>query len=170
MAWSWVRPTDPTLLSGRPLLDLGCGDGQTLSALTEPDGLRVGVDRSLEALRGARRMAVPLLGAEAAALPFASATFAVVLAADLFHHVDDESLGRALREIRRVLRPGGRLVAWWYHSPGRGGPGSPAHPRRREEVEGAAVSAGFAAVSALELSASLEPLPPTTGLVAEAGS
>jgi ubiquinone/menaquinone biosynthesis C-methylase UbiE len=47
--------------------------------------------------------------ADVQALPFADASFAVVLANFMLYHVPDRP--RALAEIRRVLRPGGRLVA-----------------------------------------------------------
>jgi hypothetical protein len=55
MPHSWIRPVSPTVLAERPLLDIGTGDGQTLAALAQGAGIRVGVDRSLPALRMAAR-------------------------------------------------------------------------------------------------------------------
>ncbi len=164
MPWAWVRPVDMGLLEGRPLLDLGTGDGQTLAALVEPRGLVVGADRSSEALRAARGKGFALMAADATALPFRSGTFDTVLAGDLFHHLDDAALRAVVGEVRRVLRGGGRLVAWWYGSAGREAPDTPRHPRRFEDVETA--SDGFSVIR-LELEMSLEPAPPTVGLVAE---
>jgi SAM-dependent methyltransferase len=46
--------------------------------------------------------------ADAGGLPFADASFDVILIRDLLHHLPDRS--RALLEARRVLRPGGRLT------------------------------------------------------------
>jgi SAM-dependent methyltransferase len=46
--------------------------------------------------------------ADAERLPFGDATFDLVVLADVIEHVS--SVGQAMREVRRVLRPGGRLV------------------------------------------------------------
>jgi ubiquinone/menaquinone biosynthesis C-methylase UbiE len=43
-------------------------------------------------------------------LPFADATFEVALSSVMFHHLPDDSLEQGLREIRRVLKPSGRLL------------------------------------------------------------
>ncbi|MGH2760345.1 MAG: class I SAM-dependent methyltransferase [Actinomycetota bacterium] len=164
MAWAWVRPADRRVLEGRPLLDLGTGDAQTLSALVEPRGLVVGVDRSSEALAAGKGRGFRLVGAEAHAVPFAAGTFDTVLAGDLFHHVDDERLSEVLAEVRRILRDGGRLVAWWYEVSGRQSPDAPRYPRLFEEV---ARAARGLRVDRLELEMTLEPAPPTVGLVAQ---
>jgi SAM-dependent methyltransferase len=165
VTWTWARPTDPTLLDGRPLLDLGTGDGQTLTTLVE-DGLIVGLDRSIQALGAARRAGIErLVCASSDDLPLRDDRIGSVLAADLFHHLTDERLARALSEIRRVLRPDGSLVAWWYEHAGRPGPDAPAHPRSFELVADAIAEAGMKA-TALELEFSIEPVPPTVGVLA----
>jgi SAM-dependent methyltransferase len=151
------------------LLDVGTGDAQTLLALTAPDGLRVGIDRSPDALRAARGSGLAVaVTASAAALPFMSGTFRAVLAADVFHHADDGTLAHILAEARRVVAVGGRLVAWWYAVPGRGGHGDPRFPRPYERVAGLVAAAGFRDVVPLELELGLEPSPPTVGLRAGA--
>jgi SAM-dependent methyltransferase len=122
VAWTWIRPADTSLLSGRPLLDLGTGDGQTLEELA-PDGFTVGVDRHRGLLRPGA------VNASADALPFLDHTFAVVLAADLFHHLDRLALMRTLDEVRRVLRPDGRVVAWWFKKTPDRLPDAPRYPR-----------------------------------------
>lgn len=163
-----MRPANASVLEGRPLLDLGCGDGQTLRTLITGPGLAVGLDGSLDALLAARRSGVrPLVRAVASALPFADATFACVLVGDLFHHLDDDGLATVLAESRRVLGHGGRVVAWWYERPGRGGPGAPRYPRGYDAVAAAARAAGMGA-EPLELELTVEPAPPTVGLVATA--
>lgn len=164
MPWTWVRPADPSVLEGRPLLDLGCGDGQTLATLVPPGGLVVGCDHRPGALRAASRsVRVALVAGDAGALPFVDGAFEVVLCGDLFHHLDDGSLMEALRGIRRVLRPGGRLVAWWFGAPGRGGPDVPAQPRPLEAVEAIARTAGLRDVRELAV-VPVEPGPATVGL------
>jgi dolichyl-phosphate beta-glucosyltransferase len=92
-----------------PLLDVGCGGGAMLAEAPSP-GEAVGVDLAPGALRHARARGVRnLAAADAAALPFASASFATVLALDVLeHHPRPEEM---LAEIRRVLRPGGLLIA-----------------------------------------------------------
>lgn len=167
MSWTWVRPRDPSALSGRPLLDLGVGDAMTTGALAGGAGLVVGVDASGDALRAARRTGrLVLVRAFAERLPFIDATFATVLAADLFHHLADDDLGRVLDETARVLRPGGRLVAWWYAEPRRPGPGAPSRPRGYGDVADAVMRGGFLETKPLELELSVQPSPPTVGLVA----
>jgi SAM-dependent methyltransferase len=164
MPWTWIRPADERLLEGRPLLDVGTGDGQTLRALIEPKGVVVGVDRSLAPMRNLARSEVHVAAAEATSLPFVDRCFAVVLAGDLFHHLDDAELARVLDEFRRVLREEATLVAWWYGEPGRSGVDAPRHPRPYEVI----VSAfeGFGSVEPLELAPTVDAGPPTAGVIA----
>lgn len=92
----------------RRALDLGCGTGLNLDHLSryaEP----VGTDFSEEALHFCRERGHELLcKADAALLPFANGDFDIVTALDVIEHLDDDLL--ALRELRRVLRPGGLLI------------------------------------------------------------
>ncbi len=160
MAWAWVRPADPTLLSGRPLLDLGTGDG----ALDVGSGLVVGLDRSEGILRVAK--GGPFVAGEGQAQPFRDASFAVIVAGDLFHHLDDATLDAVLEEVERVLLRDGTLVAWWYEKPARPGPEAPRYPRGFETVARMTRAAGFVRIERLALEFTLEPAPATVGLVA----
>jgi SAM-dependent methyltransferase len=136
VAWAFVRPSDERILDGRPLLDLGTGDAQTRDALA-PDGFVVGVDRTTSLLRAGD------VGAFAHRLPFADGVFATVLAADLFHHLDDTHLAATLAEVVRVLRPDGVLVAWWYEHTPDTAPDAPRFSRPYEVVAEAARQAGL---------------------------
>jgi ubiquinone/menaquinone biosynthesis C-methylase UbiE len=91
-----------------PTLDLGCGTGRNLPLLP-PGTVAVGLDPSWHALIRARRRApdVPLVMGRAEALPFRGETFDTVLSGLAFCSVPDPREG--LLEVRRVLRPDGRL-------------------------------------------------------------
>jgi ubiquinone/menaquinone biosynthesis C-methylase UbiE len=106
--------------AGGELLDVPCGFGRHTVALAR-DGRRVtGVDRSATLLEEARRRAgdlpVELVQADYRDLPFADGRFDAAL--NLFTslgYLGDEEDTRVLQEIRRVLRPGGRLVVEILH-------------------------------------------------------
>jgi len=102
----------PAHPAGR-LLDVGCGTGALLQTLghTHPELDLVGVDPVPEMLAVARRRApsaTALSRAWAEALPFADDTFDLVVSCNMFHYIRQPAA--ALREMSRVLRPGGALL------------------------------------------------------------
>jgi len=91
-------------------LDAGCGTGNNLKHLTG-SGPGLGVDLSDEALRFCRSRGVAVARADLLALPFSGATFDCVTSFDVLYHrwvADDDA---AVREMARVLKPGGLLLA-----------------------------------------------------------
>jgi len=93
---------------GDRILDVGCGTGATMSDL-ENHGWVVGLDRSMSALKFCRtRQLSRLVSSEAGEIPFRDDTFDAVVALDVLEHVEDDS--QVLREIERVLRPGGLVI------------------------------------------------------------
>jgi SAM-dependent methyltransferase len=102
---------DGLALAPRAILDVGCGVGTNLDLLAAhyPEARLHGIDVLRDPLRYcASDRSVPVCQADAAALPFASASFELVCALDTLEHVEDDA--RALRELLRVLRPGGTLL------------------------------------------------------------
>jgi SAM-dependent methyltransferase len=90
------------------ILDVGCGTGANLQMLSQ-FGAAEGVDVSAEALDFCRaRGLVDVKQGAAEHIPFADASFDLVTGLDVVEHLDDDIGG--LREMQRVLRPGGRVV------------------------------------------------------------
>ncbi|MDT8912253.1 class I SAM-dependent methyltransferase [Amycolatopsis sp. PS_44_ISF1] len=115
----YERPAMLTLageVSGRRILDAGCGSGPLFAALRERGAVVTGVDASAGMVGLARRR----LGVEADLrvtdladpLLFPDGEF-VVVASLVLHYLQD--WGPALTELRRVLRPGGRLFVSVEH-------------------------------------------------------
>jgi len=121
MHHAWRRlATRPTIAApDGPALDLATGTGDLAIELvqTHPHRVVVGVDFShgmLKVAQGKLRRAddrghVRLVAGDALALPFADRTFACVVSAFLLRNLAD--LERGLREMKRVARPAGRIVA-----------------------------------------------------------
>lgn len=100
--------------AGLELLDVGCGVGQTSCLLASRHGARVtGVDRSARMIARARQRAsrtgapVTFVEGDAYALSFEDARFDLLFAESVTLFLDAE---RVLPELRRVLKPGGRLA------------------------------------------------------------
>ena len=108
------------LQPGESVLDVGCGTGTLAIAASRQVGIGGsvhGVDPSAEMIARARAKAkrrhasVTFETGVAEALPFPDATFDVVLSTVMLHHLPGKTRQQGVAEMRRVLSPGGRLVA-----------------------------------------------------------
>lgn len=96
-------------------LDLGAGSGVSTQELGRSGAFVVGGDISLGMLAVGKDRGVNLVGANALALPFADEAFDAVTIAFAIRNVPDVDV--ALKEMRRVLKPGGRLVVCEFSTP-----------------------------------------------------
>ena len=108
-----LNPADPRHISPPPLpaskkvLDIGCGAGQTLIA-AYPDRISYGIDIDAGALKLGTRLTggVRFVRSRAEYLPFGDSQFDLVTSRVAIPYTDIQS---TLKEIRRVLKPGGAL-------------------------------------------------------------
>lgn len=107
------------IAAGESVLDVGCGTGTLAIAAARrvgDAGSVTGIDASPEMIERARAKAARAAVratfdvADAAALPFTDAHFDVVLSTVMLHHLRRAAREECMREVRRVLVPGGRVL------------------------------------------------------------
>jgi demethylmenaquinone methyltransferase/2-methoxy-6-polyprenyl-1,4-benzoquinol methylase len=118
----WRRRTRQCLQlrGGQRVLDLAAGTGVSTVELARGGARAVACDFSLGMRhagrsRGRRRAGVPYVAGDATQLPFGDAAFDAVVISFGLRNVDD--VPAALREMARVVRPGGQLVVCEFSRP-----------------------------------------------------
>ena len=117
-----ARVLDPSGPS--EILDFGCGIGNTTRAIASHFRASAvhGFDVSAESTRIAEGLTPEAAGriryssGQGDSLPFADGSFDAIFTACVFHHIDEGERLHWARELRRVLRPGGRLFLF-EHNP-----------------------------------------------------
>ena len=118
--------------TGHSVLDIGCGTGAlvTLIKRLHPDVDVVGLDPDPKALtrarRKAERMAAPIQLDQGFSdeLPYPDASFDRVFSSFMLHHLQAGEKEKTMREVRRVLKPGGSLHLLDFGGPELGQNGS----------------------------------------------
>ena len=114
------------LTPDQSILEIGCGMGTILTATQRrlcSTATYLGVDLSLQMITQGRlgvldsrdQKPVSLLVGSGLALPVGDSLFDVVLISHVIKYLTEEELNDALREARRVLKRGGRIVLWDFH-------------------------------------------------------
>ena len=146
---------------GEAILEIGCGHGRTLGRLAQTRcALLAGADPSAVMVRLARRRLHRWIGlgraevslATSSALPYPDGRFDAALAVHVLYFWTDAVTD--LREIRRILRPGGRVLLGYRPRDAETLAGLPATIytlRSVEETEVLLAQAGFAAIGSAEI-------------------
>lgn len=100
---------------GTRVLDAGCGRGEVLLACASAGADVAGLDYSEAAVEITQEVLSGVAGADVrrgdvTALPWDDHSFDAILFGDVIEHLDPDQAVAAIRELRRVLRPGGRLL------------------------------------------------------------
>lgn len=103
---------------GQRILDAGCGDGRFIAELRDRDAEVYGTDYSERAVQFARIMnpsAKIEVGDLTAELPFEPDWFDQIVLIETLEHIPPKDLPGVIRELHRVLKPGGRLIVTVPH-------------------------------------------------------
>ena len=132
-----------------PVLDVACGPGEHVGAFSQPV---FAVDTNRRYLEYAARHHAARFGVmDATRMAFGGEAFALVFAVGLCHHLADDAVRAVAREMRRVVRPGGRaVIVEGVYPPYRLHPGTwlfrldrGAHTRTRASITALVESEGF---------------------------
>lgn len=104
---------DLEVSKGERALDLGCGNGKTVSALLQCGAQVTGLDFSDEAISYCKKAfgtKARFIVSDCSELPFENGSFDIVTIVHVLEHLDEEQLSMTVSEVKRVLSPGGRIL------------------------------------------------------------
>jgi SAM-dependent methyltransferase len=90
------------------VLDLGCGRGGVVEVIRREVALAAGLDSDAASLAEHRASGLPLVQSQAEHIPFIDESFDLVVSIWVLEHLREPE--KVMREVRRVLRPGGHFV------------------------------------------------------------
>ncbi|MBN1653276.1 MAG: class I SAM-dependent methyltransferase [Deltaproteobacteria bacterium] len=102
-----------TYLDGARVLEIGCGTGLILERLRKRAAFACGFDLSPKMVQKARDRGLNVVLGNVLNIPFADNCFDLVCSYKVLAHVPE--IGRAITEIARVTKPGGRMVLEFYN-------------------------------------------------------
>ncbi|MCL6421780.1 demethylmenaquinone methyltransferase [Brachybacterium sp. JHP9] len=116
-SWRKAMVESLAIAPGDAVLDLAAGTGTSTAAIVEAGARALAADFSLGMMREGRERQphLPFVGADAQALPFADDSFDSAVISFALRNVQDPR--RSLREMARVVRPGGRVVVCEFSTP-----------------------------------------------------
>ncbi len=119
--WEWFRPVLARMRPAPPVLDIGAGIGLFTECCVRSGVPALGLELSEEGVAGMAARGLPVVRADLwLPFPFRDGSFGSALAHHVLEHIPLETERTVLREVRRVLRPGGFLyvISPNVHQPG----------------------------------------------------
>jgi ubiquinone/menaquinone biosynthesis C-methylase UbiE len=95
-------------LESKIVVDIGCGPGNIFATVEQRPRVLIGVDVAATSLQLARQFGYTPVLADASRLPFISGFADIVALNATLHHCDD--MEAVLREVARIVKPGGRII------------------------------------------------------------